>query len=99
MPAAARVGDQTDHGTPLTGTGSSKVFIEQLPAWRAVVDFHMCPVVEVNKPHGGGWVFTGSTKVRIDGFAAAREGDQIVETGASSPNRISAGSTKVSIGG
>lgn len=37
MPPAARVTDQTSHGTPLSpGPGSPNVFIGGLPVWRAV---------------------------------------------------------------
>ncbi len=97
MPPAARVGDQTGHGTPLTGMGSANVFIEGRPAWRAGVDFHTCPSTDGPKAHAGGTVEHGSTKVFINGFSAARQGDTIVEAGP--PNSIAAGSTKVIIGG
>jgi uncharacterized Zn-binding protein involved in type VI secretion len=97
MPAAARVGDQTSHGTPLTGAGSTNVFIEGKPAWRAITDVHMCPLVDGVKPHVGGAVLKGSTKVFINKFSAARQGDSIVEAGP--PNSITLGSTKVNIGG
>jgi hypothetical protein len=41
MPAAARVGDMTSHGTPLgAGPGSSNVLIGGMPAWRATTDMH-----------------------------------------------------------
>jgi hypothetical protein len=36
MPEAARVGDSTAHGIPLTGAGSSDVLIGNQPAWRAL---------------------------------------------------------------
>jgi len=37
MPSAARVGDTTGHGTPLSpGPGSPTVFIGKMPAWRAL---------------------------------------------------------------
>jgi uncharacterized Zn-binding protein involved in type VI secretion len=97
MPAAARVGDQTGHGTPLTGAGSTNVFIEGKPAWRVLTDVHTCPLVDGAKPHVGGAVLKGSTKVFINKFAAARQGDTIVEAGP--PNTISLGSVKVTIGG
>ena len=36
MPPAARVGDQTSHGTPLgPDPGSANVLIGGMPAWRA----------------------------------------------------------------
>jgi len=97
MPPAARVGDQTGHGTPLTGMGSTNVFIEGRLAWRAGVDFHTCPQFDGPKAHGGGVVAKGSAKVFINKFPAARQGDTIVEAGP--PNNIVAGSTKVNIGG
>ena len=98
MPPAARVGDQTSHGTPLTGTGSPNVFIEGLPAWRVGTDVHTCPVVDGTTAHVGGSVLQGSTRVFINHLPAARMGDTIVEQ-AGPPNLIAAGSTKVSIGG
>jgi uncharacterized Zn-binding protein involved in type VI secretion len=98
MPPAARVGDQTSHGTPLTGVGSPNVLIEGLPAWRALTDVHTCPLSDVPaKPHVGGTVLQGSTKVLINNFPAARQGDIIVEAGQT--NSIVIGSAKVNIGG
>jgi uncharacterized Zn-binding protein involved in type VI secretion len=97
MPPAARVGDQTSHGTPLTGAGSSNVFIEGLAAWRAVVDIHSCPSFDGPKPHVGGVVTRGSSKVFINNFPAARKDDTINEAGP--PNSIVKGSLKVNIGG
>jgi|SRR5215510_9171951 len=96
MAGAARVGDMTKHNTPLgPSIGSPNVFIEGLPAWRAIVDTHVCPKSDGSKPHVGGVVAKGSTKVFINNFPAARQGDQIVEAG--SPNEIKGGSTKVNI--
>lgn len=99
MPAAARVGDITSHGTSLSpGLGSPNVRIGGQPAWRALADFHACPQVDPPaKAHLGGIVLQGSSKVRINALPAAREGDTIVETG--SVNSISLGFFKVQIGG
>jgi uncharacterized Zn-binding protein involved in type VI secretion len=99
MPAAARVGDATLHGTPLgSSPGSANVMIGGLPAWRAGVDFHICPLFDgPTKPHTGGMVMYGSSKVFINNFPATRQGDQIIETG--TVNIITAGSAKVIIGG
>jgi uncharacterized Zn-binding protein involved in type VI secretion len=97
MPPAARVGDKTSHGTPLTGMGSSNVLIENRPAWRAIVDFHSCPSSDGPKAHAGGFVLNGSRKVFINKCAAARQGDTIIESGPS--NTIAEGSSKVMIGG
>jgi len=94
---AARLGDQTSHGTPLApGIGSVNVLIGNKPAWRATADFHACPLVDGVKPHVGGVVAVGSTSVLINGLPAARQGDQIVE--ASAPNAILLGEPTVLIG-
>lgn len=98
MPYAARMGDNTAHGTPLTpGPGSMDVFIGGKGAWRAQIDTHTCPLSDGPKPHVGGVVALGSKSVSINGFQAARVGDKIVEAGA--PNPILMGELKVNIGG
>jgi len=98
MPAAARVGDNTAHGTPLApGAGSLNVLIGNQPAWRAVADTHACPLVTGVVPHVGGIVAKGSATVFINNFPAARQGDQIVEAGP--PNTIAVGLPTVIIGG
>lgn len=100
MPAAARVGDMTSHGTPLTpasgSAGSPNVLIGGRPAWRAIADFHACPLTDP-KTHTGGAVTKGSANVRINGLAATRQGDLIVESGPA--NSIAAGFPTVLIGG
>ena len=94
---AARVGDMTGHGTPLIpGPGSTNVFIGGMPAWRATVDFHMCPLFQGLAPHVGGYVILGSTTVLINNLPAARVGDIIVESGP--PNVIVMGFPTVLIG-
>lgn len=94
---AARLGDQTSHGTPLApGPGSLNVLIGNKPAWRATADVHACPLVDGVKPHVGGVVALGSTSVLIGGLPAARQGDQVVE--ASAPNAIVMGEPTVLIG-
>jgi len=97
MPAAARVGDLTSHGTPLAGTGSVDVLIGGQPAWRAVVDVHACPLVNGVQPHVGGNVPVGSLTVLINGMSAVRQGDKVVEAGG--PNAIAMGLPTVMIGG
>lgn len=97
MPLAARTGDQTSHGTPLPGPGSPNVLIGGMPAWRALSDFHTCPLVTGTVPHVGGVVVKGSTTVLINNLPAARQGDQIVESGP--PNVIAMGCPTVVIGG
>ena len=40
---AARTGDQTSHGTPLSpGPSGTNVLIGGKPAWRVGTDFHAC---------------------------------------------------------
>lgn len=96
MPPAARVLDQTAHGTPLSGAGSPTVLIGGMPAWRAGMDFHPCPLSNGPVPHVGGLVAAGSATVLINGMPAARLGDTIVENGP--PNTIVAGEPTVLIG-
>jgi len=94
---AARVSDLTSHGTPLgPGPGSPTVLIGGLPAWRAGVDTHACPLFTGVVPHAVGMVAVGSTSVLIGGFPAARQGDQIIEVGP--PNAIALGAVNVLIG-
>lgn len=95
MPPAARVLDETVHGTPLTGSGSTDVLIGGMPAWRAVSDVHSCPLSDGAKPHVGGTVPGGSATVLINGMPAARQGDTIVENGPS--NTIVGGEPTVQI--
>jgi uncharacterized Zn-binding protein involved in type VI secretion len=93
MPAAARLGDPTSHGTPLSpGAGSPDVLIGGKPAWRVTRDKHTCP------RHGGGMVAAGSGSVYVNGAPAARANDTVVEPSAP-PNTITSGCPNVSIGG
>ncbi|MFA5267461.1 MAG: PAAR domain-containing protein [Methanoregula sp.] len=97
MPPAARTGDQTSHGTPLApGPGSLNVLIGGMPAWRALSDFHTCPLVTGYVPHAGGTVVAGSLTVLINNLPAARMGDTIAEVGP--PNSIVMGCLTVMIG-
>ncbi len=97
MPPAARIGDMTSHGTPLSpGPGSFNVFIGGKPAWRATADFHTCPLSSGPVPHVGGMVALGSLTVFINNLPAARQGDMIVESGP--PNSIVMGEPTVIIG-
>jgi len=104
MPAAARIGDMTSHGSPLTpaapppATGSPNVLIGGQPAWRATVDVHVCPLSNGPQPHIGGTVLKGSTSVLINNLPAVRQGDTITE-GGGGPNSITAGFPTVQIGG
>jgi uncharacterized Zn-binding protein involved in type VI secretion len=98
LPPAATVGSLTSHGTPLgPGPGSPNVLIGGKPAWRALVDFHACPLVSGTVPHVGGVVASGgSASVLINNMPAARQGDTIVESGA--PNSVTFGELTVLIG-
>lgn len=94
---AARVGDSTSHGKPLSGSiGSPNVLIGGQPAWRAGIDMHVCPLTSGTVPHVGGVVTKGSTSVLINGMPAARMGDKIIESGP--PNTIVKGEQSVLIG-
>jgi uncharacterized Zn-binding protein involved in type VI secretion len=97
MPLAARVGDTTSHGTPLSpGPGSLNVLVGNMPAWRATADFHTCPLLTGTVPHVGGMVTMGSPTVLINNLPAARQGDMIMESGP--PNSITMGCPTVIIG-
>lgn len=97
MPPAARMGDTTSHGTPLSpGPGSLDVLIGGKPAWRATADFHTCPLMTGTVPHVGGVVAMGSTTVLINNLPAARQGDMVTESGP--PNSIAMGEPTVMIG-
>ena len=97
MPPAARMGDPTSHGTPLTpGPGSANVLIGGMPAWRAGADMHTCPLVSAAVPHVGGVVAVGSPSVLVNNLPAARVGDSITECGP--PNAIIMGCPTVVIG-
>ena len=96
MPPTATKKSKTSHGDPLSpGPGSPTVKIGSLPAWRAIADFHKCPITSP-VTHTGGKVMKGSTKVFIDGFPAVRVGDKIIEA-AGPPNTILKGNSKVII--
>lgn len=97
-PMAARVGDLTGHGSPLApGIGSVNVLIGGLPAWRANLDFHACPVVKGVVPDVGGMVVMGSPTVFINFMMACRSGDMVVEI-PGGPNSIVMGCPTVMIG-
>jgi uncharacterized Zn-binding protein involved in type VI secretion len=64
------------------------------PAAR-IGDKHGCPKTEGPKPHVGGPIAEGSSKVIIDGQPAARQGDQATCVGP--PDKVSEGSAKVLI--
>lgn len=94
---AARLGDNTVHGTPLSpGPGSVNVLIGSKPAWRAGQDTHSCPLTTGTVPHAVGVVSVGSASVFINGAPAVRMNDQVIES--APPNTIVSGETTVLIG-
>lgn len=88
---AARLGDTTMHGPPITGPPCSTVLIGGQPAWR-VGDQHTCPIPNApppsgpGTPHGPGVTSPpGSVTVLIKGKPAACMTDKIMEAGAVQP--------------
>jgi uncharacterized Zn-binding protein involved in type VI secretion len=80
MPPAARIADPTTHGAPLApGPGSPNVIIGYMPAWRAIMDQHACPLVSITGADGIGSVMMGSPTVFINNMMACRMGDIVVE--------------------
>jgi len=53
--------------------------IGNLPAWRAMIDQHACPMVSVSGADGVGSVMMGSPTVMINNQMACRLGDIVVE--------------------
>lgn len=78
---AARLTDPTTHAAvPLApGPGSATVLIGNLPAWRATIDQHACPMVNISGPDGVGAVMMGSPTVFIENQMACRQGDIVIE--------------------
>ena len=77
---AARVTDLTTHGTPLfPGPGSLNTLIGNLPAWRTIIDQHVCPGVSISGADGVGSVVVGSPTVLINNQMACRIQDIVVE--------------------
>lgn len=74
MPAAARVGDTTNHGGTVIGPGTSTVLIGGKPA-AVLGDNHVC-AIPANTGHLTSSPFTmGSGTVMIGGKPALRAGD------------------------
>jgi hypothetical protein len=72
--------DVTTHGAPLApGPGSTDVLIGDMPAWRALIDQHACPMVSISGADGVGMVMMGSPTVLIDFMMATRALDIVVE--------------------
>jgi uncharacterized Zn-binding protein involved in type VI secretion len=68
-----------------------------MPAWRALIDFHACPIVKGVVPDVGGVVIVGSPTVMIDFMMACRVTDLVVEI-PGGPNPIAMGCPTVFIG-
>jgi hypothetical protein len=80
VPPAARIADPTTHGAPLApGPGSTDVMIGGMPAWRALIDQHACPMVSISGADGVGMVMIGSPTVLIDFMMATRAMDIVME--------------------
>jgi len=80
LPPAARIADPTTHGAPLApGPGSPNVIIGFMPAWRATIDQHACPMVSITGADGIGSVLMGSPTVLINNMMACRMGDIVIE--------------------
>jgi uncharacterized Zn-binding protein involved in type VI secretion len=91
---AARIGDPTDHGGSVVGTGVPTVLIENKPAAVAgdpATTMHQC-VIPPQPPHAPG-PFVGVNQVLIGGRPALREGD-VASCGAT----VVLGATFVEIG-
>jgi hypothetical protein len=71
--------------------------IGSMPAWRALMDFHACPIVKGLIPDVGGMVMMGSPTVLINSMMACRAMDMVVEI-PGGPNPIVVGATNVMIG-
>jgi uncharacterized Zn-binding protein involved in type VI secretion len=55
------------------------VIIGYMPAWRAMIDQHACPMVSITGADGEGSVLIGSPTVLINNLMACRMGDIVVE--------------------
>lgn len=74
MPAAALVGDTTNHGGTITGPGEATVLIEGKPA-AVAFDMHTCVLPPNTHPLTASPFPVGSTTVLIGGKPAIRVGD------------------------
>jgi uncharacterized Zn-binding protein involved in type VI secretion len=77
MPAAARVGDITNHGGTITGPGASTVLIGGKPA-AVVGDTHVCSLPPASHQPTASIFPTGSTTVLINGRPAVRTSDMCI---------------------
>jgi|KBSMisStaDraftv2_1062788.scaffolds.fasta_scaffold167304_2 uncharacterized Zn-binding protein involved in type VI secretion len=97
---AARVLDLTTHLAPaLPGIGSPNVLIGGQPAWRTIIDQHICAIPiapPFPAPHGPERCYLGSTTVLINFQMACRMGD--ILQGLGPPNPFLLGMMTVHIG-
>ena len=80
MPAAARVGDSSDHGGTVAGPGEATVMIGGMPA-AVAGDNHVCPLLypgSPGPPHAATPIPAGSSTVMIGGKPAIRVGDTCI---------------------
>lgn len=77
MPAAARVGDVTNHGGTIVGPGEATVLIAGMPA-SVAGDNHVCSLPpNAHQPTASPFPM-GSTTVLIGGKPAIRVGDSCI---------------------
>jgi len=97
---AARVLDLTTHLAPaMPGIGSPNVLIGGQPAWRTLVDQHLCAIPiapPAPAPHGPEICYLGSTTVLVNYQMACRMGD--ILQGLGPPNPFLIGMVTVHIG-
>ena len=77
MPAAARVGDVTNHGGTIIGPGVATVLIGGMPA-AVVGDMHVCSLPPNGHQPTVSAFTSGSSTVMIGGVAAIRTTDSCV---------------------
>ncbi|WP_337041997.1 PAAR domain-containing protein [Emticicia sp. 17c] len=74
MPAAARVGDVTNHGGTVVGPGTANVLIGGMPA-AVMTDMHTCALPPTGHQPTASPFIAGSITVKIGGIPAIRVGD------------------------
>ena len=77
MPAAARVGDVTNHGGTIVGPGIPTVMIGGMPA-AVALDMHVCVLPPTGHQPTSSPFLMGSTTVLIGGKQALRVGDTCI---------------------
>lgn len=77
MPAAARVGDVSNHGGTIIGPGAPTVLIGGMPA-AVVTDTHICSLPPTGHQPTVSIFPAGSTTVMIQGLPAVRISDACI---------------------